>query len=516
MGEEVGTPLSPEEIRAVDMNAEFLGVSRLQLMENAGRGVVDALNRRQDLRSKSILVLAHTGNKGGDGFVSARHAASLGAKVSVVLLAKPDQISTEEARSNFLAVAKMRYSVNVLTAPTESELKLLGDLFGSADIIVDAMLGTGSKGILREPIRTAVRMANASEAFRVAIDVPTGIDAGSGEVMGDAFRAQLTVTHHKPKTGLVQGISKEFIGELEAISIGVPPEAEIFAGPGDIYLALKPRKAHSHKGDNGRLLVVGGSARYTGAPALAAMAALRTGIDLAVVAVPSSIVHEVRGYSPDLIVLPLPSREEMTSESLGILTEEVSRADAVVVGMGLGTSSETSKAVLGLLKILSGTKKPTVIDADAIKALGADPAAVRGLPSVITPHAGEFAALTGVRLPEEKEDGWKERLPIVKEWASRLGSTVLLKSRYDIITDGAAFRIKNIGNPGLTTGGTGDVLAGITGALLSRGATPFRAAVAASFLNSYAGDLLEREMGQRFTARDLVDALPVALKDLGF
>lgn len=507
--------LSPEEIRAIDANCEFLGVSRLQLMENAGRAVVEAIMGDRGLNSKSILILAHTGNKGGDGFVAARHAASMGADVAVILLAKPDQIGTPEARANYLAAAKMRRTIRMLTAPTESELKLLDGLFGSADIIIDAMLGTGARGVLREPVRTAVRMANSARAFRVAIDVPTGIDSGTGEVMGDAFRADLTVTHHKPKVGIVKEVARGYVGELRVASIGVPPEAEIYAGPGDVSLAMGIRSAFSHKGENGRLLVIGGSSRYSGAPALAAMAALRTGIDLALVAVPSSIAHDVRSYSPDLIVVPLPSANRLDPGSIDALREEIRRADAIVLGMGLGTEKETQEAVLKIVGVIAESKKPAVIDADAIKALGASPMALRGTTSILTPHAGEFLALTGIRLPEEREEGWVERLPVVKEWASKLGATILLKSRYDIITDGARFRIKNIGNPGMTTGGTGDVLAGIAGALLSRGAPPFRAAVAASFINSYAGDLLECELGHRFTARDLVDAIPRALRKIG-
>ncbi len=507
--------LSPEEIRAVDMNAEFLGVSRVQLMENAGKGVADLINAAVPASGKSVLVLAHTGNKGGDGFVAARHLASFGARVVVVLLAKPDQISTEEARANFLAVSRMRHSVSLLTAPTESELALLESLFGSADIIIDAMIGTGARGVLREPVRTAVRMANSAKAMRVAIDVPTGIDAGSGEVMGDAFRADLTVTHHKPKSGIVKEIAREHVGALKTISIGVPPEAEIFAGPGDISLALPPRRIHSHKGENGRLLVIGGSSRYAGAPALAAMAALRVGIDLAVVAVPGSIAREVRSYSPDLIVLPLDSEDRLDPGSIGQISKEVARADAAVIGMGLGEHPETASSVLEILKLISKSSIPAVIDADAIKALGRSPEAAKGLGAVITPHAGEFKALTGVELPEDREEGWKERLPIVREWASRLGATLLLKSKHDIITDGSRYRVKNIGNPGMTAGGTGDVLAGVAGALLSRGAEPFRAAVAASFINSYAGDMLEEEVGQRFTASDLVRAIPRVLKGFG-
>jgi len=511
----IGMAIHPDEARAMDENAEFLGISRLQLMENAGKGVVESLQKRVPIQGKKVLIVSYTGNKGGDGFVVARHIAYFGAHVDLILLSKPDQISTEEARKNFIIIERLSDSVSLYVAPTSQDLISLREKFDSADVIIDAMLGTGARGEPKEPINTALELCNKSGAYRVAIDVPTGVDPATGAVSKNAFKAHLTVTHHRPKLGLLGSAAKEVSGEIETVNIGIPPEAEIFAGPGDLRIVMKPRDPYSHKGDNGRVLVVGGSFRYVGAPALAAMAALKTGVDLAVVAVPSSIVQAVRSFSPDLIVQPLPSPEVVDMQSLDLLKHEAERSDAVVLGMGLGTDQRTKEAVWEFVRHLSAAGKPMVIDADALKALGEIRDELRLSSAVLTPHAGEFYILTGEKLPDEREVGWRGRLDTVMRWASKLGATILLKSRYDIISDGKKFKVKTIGNPGLTVGGTGDVLSGIVGAILSRGANPFRAAVAGSFLNSFTGDLIAEEKGHHYTAKDLVERIPDALRRFG-
>lgn len=507
--------ISPEDARALDENAEFLGISRLQLMENAGKGVVEALQKRKEIQGKRVLILSYTGNKGGDGFVVARHLVYHGAHVDLILLSKPDQISTEEAKKNFLIVERLSHSISLHIAPTPNDLLLLQEKFDNADVIVDAMLGTGAKGEPKEPIKTALQLCNKSKAYKVAIDVPTGVDPASGAVSKFAFQSELTVTHHRPKLGLFNEVAKKICGEIEVVNIGIPPEAEIYAGPGDLRIAIRPRDPYSHKGDNGRVLVVGGSYRYVGAPTLAALAALRMGADLAIVAVPSSIAQAVRSFSPDLIVQPLPSQEVLDMQSLEVLKREAERSDAVVLGMGLGTDSKTKEAVWALVEYLSSVGKPMVIDADALKVLGEIRDKLRLKSAVLTPHAGEFYALTGEKLPDEREAGWRGRLETVMLWASKFSTTILLKSRYDIITEGKKFKVKTIGNPGLTVGGTGDVLSGIVGAILSKGTNPFNAAVAGSFLNSYAGDLLAMEKGYHYTAKDLVDKIPEALRNFG-
>jgi len=509
--------LTIEEARALDENAEFLGISRLQLMENAGKAVAESLKKETQ---KKIVIVAYTGNKGGDGFVAARHLASMGAQVSVVLLSKPDHISTAEAMANYLVLSRT-HSVKLIISPCLSDAAR--DEIGSADILVDAMLGTGAKGSPAGVLKGAVEACNASKAFKVAIDLPSGLNAcekegGSNKAPALAFKADLTVTYHKPKTVLLTPHAKGCVGKLEVASIGMPPEVEMYAGPGDLRLALKQRDEYVHKGQSGRILVIGGSSKYSGAPTLAALAALNSGSDIVVLAVPSSLVTAVRGFSPNLIVASLDSSNEFDKNSLAIARKEAKDADVVVMGMGMCLKAETQSALNEFVDDLVAIGKPLVIDADALKALGGEGKGPRpGLKlkgAVLTPHTGEFAALTGVKLPDERDAGWQGRLDVVKEWAEKLGTTILLKSRYDIITDGSRYKIKTIGNPGLAIGGTGDVLAGITGAIMARGMSPYRSAVAASFLNAYAGDLLAEKKGQHFTATDLVHALPYALKKL--
>lgn len=504
----------PEESKALDQNAGFLGITMLQLMENAGRGVVERASHLVNLKGSRSVVMCHTGNKGGDGFVIARHLASLGSSVLVLLLAKPNQIATEEAATNFRAISKLRSSVKIRVAQTPSDLALFKEEISSADLVVDSMLGTGSRGALREPIRAAVKLANASKGKRVAVDIPTGIDASNGRISGIAFKADLTVTHHRPKLGLLSDSAKPYCGKVEVICIGIPPEAELYCGPGDLGLAIGTRGTYTHKGENGRVLVIGGSLRYAGAPSLAGLAALKTGADLVTIAVPSSIVGEVRSYSPDIIAVPLPSEGALTAESIPQIKKEIDSADCVVIGMGLGLDQSTKIAVREISKYLVDIAKPSVMDADALKALGEVREGLSLKGCILTPHSGEFLALTGEKLATDREDGWLDRLPSVSKWAKKLGCTILLKSRYDIISDGDSYKIKTIGNPGLAVGGTGDVLAGITATILGRSQNPYRSAVAASFLNSYAGDLLEAEMGQHFTAQDLVESIPKALRSL--
>ena len=506
--------LLPEEIRALDENAEFLGISRLQLMESAGKGVADAIVRACP-NAKNVIIFAYIGNKGGDGFVAARHLAASGIHVKVILLAKPDLISSNEANLNLLALKKLRFSVNLEIAATASDLEVHKDDITTADVLVDAMLGTGSRGDLKEPLKVAVNFCNSSKAMKFSIDIPTGVDPTTGNASEPAFRADMTITHHRPKTGILAKKAASFIGDLRVIEIGIPPEAEIYAGPGDLRLALKPKELFSHKGRNGRILVIGGSSRYVGAPSLAALAALRVGIDLAVVAVPNAIVSSVRAFSPNLIVVPLPSEEVFDEGCLTAAIEEAEIADAVVFGMGLGLDEKTKPAVKKFADYLNSSKKPAVIDADALRALGGFREKLKLPNCVLTPHSGEFLSLTGTQLPDESEGSWAGRLDFVKGWASKLSSTILLKSRFDIITDGCKYKIKTIGNPGMTAGGTGDVLSGIVGAIMSRGGGPFRSAVAGSFLNSYTGDILAARMGQRFTAMDIIEELPFAMNELG-
>ena len=505
--------LSTSEIRAIDENAEYLGVSRRLLMENAGRAVADTISKRVDVKGKKVLIVSYVGNKGGDGFVAARHLACRGADVTVLLLAKPEAIATDEAKSSFNAITNMEFSVKIIQAADVESLKAHENLFSEADVIVDAMLGTGVKGVLKPPISTAVELINKSGKQVFSIDVPTGLNPDTGEVHGVAVKASVTVTHHCLKKGFEKPIAKEYLGEVEVSDIGIPPEAELFAGPGDVRSVYRVRSPYSHKGENGVVLVVGGSKWYTGAPAHAALAALRSGVDLAIVAAPSAVANTIRSFSPDIIVHPYEG-DVLNDRAVEEIVKELDRFNSVIVGPGLGYTPEVAEASLKLIEEVV-RKKPCVIDADALKALRGNPSVVRERAVILTPHAGEFFMLTGQKLPREENQGWKDRIPIVREWAFKLGCTMLLKSHYDVISDGERIKVNRTGTPAMTVGGTGDTLTGIIAAFLAWGAEPFKAAVAGAFVNGLAGELVESEVGHHMLASDVVDKIPLIFKKLG-
>jgi NAD(P)H-hydrate epimerase len=293
---------------------------------------------------------------------------------------------------------------------------------------------------------------------------------------------------------------------------GSPMEKLARTGKENVRAVLPKRKPESHKGDFGRLLIVGGGSRYVGAPALVGLAALRSGVDLAIIAAPEKTAWTINSFSPDLITIKLPCRDLEPSALLEILNE-MERSTAVVVGPGLGTLAKTRDAVIELARTLR-EKHPTLpvlFDADGLKALASERGLVQGMPWVMTPHAGEFKILTGSDLTSDI----RERAEHVKLAAQELGCVILLKGHVDIIASAAGdLKLNYTGNPGMTVGGTGDVLSGIVGAFLAQGTDPFRAAVAGAWVCGRAGDLCLREKGYEFIASDLIEKSPEVFKEV--
>ena len=504
--------ISSREMRILDENCSFLGLPPSLLMENAGRAVADEVSRLLGgLEGRRVVVVAGTGNNGGDGMAAARHMASRGARVSVILLGRGRNIRTGEARANWAILREMRTTVSLYEAPTPDELALAWSKAeaGSADALVDAIFGTGLRGPMRSPFSEAVELLNSAGRPVISIDVPSGLDPDTGEPSDPTVRAQLTVTLHRPKPGLLAPGARDLVGELVVADIGIPPEAELIVGPGDLRANLKPtRPPHAKKGDFGRILVVGGGPDYSGAPALTALAALRTGADLAIVAAPRPVAPVIRSFSPNLIVRSLSS-DRLVSDDLPLLMELARYATSVAVGPGLGLDEATSEAVrafLGAVKDL----RPLVVDADALKALSGRPTLLYGSRAVLTPHSGELALLTGLEVPPPTD--LEARMAFVKEVARKMGTTVLLKAHEDVISDGERVKVNITGNPGMTVGGTGDVLTGVVAMLLSRGLEPFEAACLGAFVNGMAGDLAVRELGYHITATDVIERIPHVLR----
>jgi len=491
--------ITSREMRALELNAEYFGVSQLQLMENAGHNIALEIASRFK-PDKSVAIFCGLGGNGGDGFVAARHLSSMGFNVTVILAGKAKEISHRTALENWNALQFLKESVSIHEVDDSS---LIPDV--TAEIVVDALLGTGTKGKLKPPISQLVEKINALNSFRVAVDVPTGIDSDTGETLSTAVKANLTITFHRTKKGLEN--AKEHVGELTVKDIGLPKEFEKFAGPGDVLLATKPRPSESHKGDFGRLLVIGGSETFSGAPAYVALAALRTGVDLAYVAAPEKTAYAIASMSPDLITIKLEGTH-LNVGNVSALKTYIEAANAIALGPGLGLHSETREAVKAVIEAVEGAAKPLLLDADGLKAF-AEFKKKLNVPLVLTPHAGEYAILTGKKLPE----GLKEKISEVQKTAAELGAIVLLKGPVDIISDEKRFKLNFTGNPGMTVGGTGDVLSGIVAAFLAQQNDPFEAAVAGAFVNGAAGDFVFEEKGYHMVSTDLIQRIPHVLND---
>jgi len=492
--------LSSSEIAALDSNSEYLGVSTIQLMENAGRSVADEIETRFG-RGASVTVFGGTGRNGGDGMVAARHLSGRGFKVLFVLIGDDRLIRDASVLANWSALKAMKSTVKIETCQDSSSIPK-----SSPDVLIDAMLGTGVHGKLRQPLLGAVQVVNSSSGFKIALDVPTGIDSDTGEILGEAVRANFTVTLHAMKRGFSR--SKQYWGEVKVVDIGIPPEASIYAGPGNVIGISKERPPDSHKGQYGRLLVIGGSQVYSGAPALVALAAYRTGVDLVFVAAPEKAADAIASFSPSIITVKLPG-SNLATRHLRILDEHIYRANTIAIGPGLGQAKETVSAVRKIISFAIKRKKSILLDADALKAIGVVKRKIFDESVVVTPHAGEFEAVSG-RAPSRD---FKSRIEEVKAFASVSGAVTVLKGPTDIISDGSRTKLNNTGNPGMTVGGTGDVLSGIIAGLTAQGISSYESAVAGTFVNGAAGDFAAEQLGYHLMPTDLMEYIPRILAD---
>jgi ADP-dependent NAD(P)H-hydrate dehydratase / NAD(P)H-hydrate epimerase len=495
----IKTSVSSREMRAIETNAVYYGVSLLQLMENAGRNVAEEIQKRFS-NTKKVAFFCGLGGNGGDGFVAARHLLSQGYNVTIVLAGKSRDINHESALMNWNALKPFMNIISVTEVSDSSAIPKV-----EADIVVDALLGTGTKGNLKAPILQMVQTINSLKAFKIAVDVPSGIDSDNGNVLGDAVKADLTVTFYKSKVGLDK--AKKYLGELAVRDIGLPLELERFAGPGDVNSVVKKREATAHKGDFGRLLVIGGSSVFSGAPTLVSLAALRTGVDIAYTASPEKTAYEISSMSPDLITVKL-SGNNLNPDNVGELDAYLDSVDAVVMGPGLGLNGETIEFVKRYIDFIEKSGKPLLLDADGLKAFAKFKRPLK-IPLVLTPHAGEFSILTGEKLPEPPE----ERIKIIQKTAKQLNAVLLVKGKVDIICSPNKIKMNFTGNAGMTVGGTGDVLSGIVGGLLAQKTDAFEAAVAGAFVNGACGDFVASEIGFHMVATDILDWIPRVLVD---
>ena len=491
--------LTMREIQAAEYNANYLGVSNLLLMESAGGAVADAVAAKVKPGGR-VFVACGLGGNGGDGFVAARHLAGRGYKVEAVLAGNPNSIRSDETRHNYEVAQLMGGSLSLQVVEDSSQVKPI-----EADVIVDALIGYTYRGGLSPVNAAMIHAINASSAYKGSIDTPTGLVVDTGDVPEECVEADVTVTFHKPKTGF-KGKPKQ-LGKLIVAKLGLPVEAELFTGPGDVLLVHRRREAESHKGMFGRLLVVGGSETYHGAPELTSMGAQATGVDIVYTAVPETAAEAVAASSPSMIVVKLKG-ERLTAKNLAQLEPFLEKVDAVALGPGLGLHEDTKDAVFMLIKAAEAKQLPMLIDADGLKAFGERRRRLE-VPAVFTPHSREFEVLTG----RKAEGDWRKKGAIVEAEAKRLGSVILLKGAVDVVSDGVHTRFNWTGNPGMTVGGTGDVLSGITAGYIAQGSTPMQAACAGAFLNGAACDAVYSDKGYHIEAQDLVPYIPYVVED---
>jgi NAD(P)H-hydrate epimerase len=501
--------VSAQEMAALDRRTiDGLGVASLALMENAGRAVFQAIEiQLGPLHSRHVVILCGAGNNGGDGFVVGRFCHEAGARVTFVLAADPERF-TPDARAQWQQAG----GVPAIAAYRPEEVAAACGAIGAADILVDALLGTGAYPPLRPPYDALVAAANASAAPTVAVDLPSGLDASRHDQRGEAIRADLTITFAFPKIALCQYPSRALAGRIAVADIGIPatlgdefPRAPRLVGPADVSPAWPPLPPDQHKGDAGRLLVVAGSPGMAGAAALACRAALRSGAGYVTLVAPESVVATVQGWVPEIVGLSTgESGDRATS-----LEDALARASAVLVGPGL----PPQRAAEWLDLLLPRLTQPLLVDAGGLAALATHPGLWERrapIPVCVTPHPGEFAALVNGSIGEVQRD----RLAAARGLATGRDVYCVLKGALSVLgePDGALW-INPTGHAGMASAGSGDVLAGVAAGLLAQGRAPGLAVRAAAYWHGAAAQAWRTGVAARcLIASDLIEALPAALE----
>ncbi len=524
--------LTAEAMEAADrFTIDELGLPGVVLMESAGRAAARCITEAfGPVAGKTVAVFCGKGNNGGDGLVVARRLYAQGARVRAVTLAPPDAMAENAARNlallHRLAEHEDEDREDRLRIVQFESLRQLAAL-RPADLHVDALLGTGLTSALREPIRPLVDWLNEQPPPTVALDLPTGLHTDTGQVLGAAVRADLTVTMAARKAGLLLGEGPRHAGRVEVAEIGIPrmatdrrlPAPGCARYPADRHVrALLPRRApDAHKYSAGMALVVAGSVGMTGAPVMAARAAARAGAGYVACAAPASAHPVLAAKLTEIPAVALPEDENGLDPegALGALSEWMGKARALLVGPGLGRAPGTQRFIR---RLLQATDLPAVIDADGLNALDSDWLAEHASGRwVLTPHAGEFT-----RLAEEDVD-LADRLRTAQAYARRWNSVLLLKGQPSITAapeacpgprSGGRAWVCRTGGPALATAGTGDVLAGLCAGLLAQGLAPEAAAVCAVHLGGAAADRYARRRAPRaMVATDLLRMLPRLLHD---
>lgn len=498
-----------DESRSLDREAmKSYGFPEAVLMENAGSDVVSLIQPEIDWKGKSVVVVCGTGNNGGDGFVIARYLCALTASVAVLLCGNEAHMS-ETARLYRRIVEKMGVQVIPVSEDTDWETPL-----ESADVIVDALIGTGLSREVSGVKAEVIEMMNASHASVVSVDVPSGLSSDTGEPMGLAVMADYTVALESYKRCHVLSPGQEYCGKVLYSAIGLPAAVGRSGRSLPVSLIeerevrnlLPLRERMCHKGKNGFIGIIAGSAGMEGAALLAGQGALHAGAGkVAVVTVPKAAAV-IAGKVPELMVSSVGDSDFFTSAMAEEVLPKAEAYDVLAIGPGLGRGAETGRFVK---EILTRWRKPIIVDADALYAVKEMEIDLARCPGqlILTPHVGEFAHLTG-RTAAEAE---RERIDGAIAFAMERGVTLVLKGMPTVIATADGFAYVNVtGNPGMATGGMGDTLTGIIAALVGQEMDPEPAAICGVYLHGLSGDLLARETPVGYTASDVARMVPRA------
>jgi len=510
--------VSALQMKNLDRRAiEEFGIPGIVLMENAGRGTIEVIDKYFPAMSmKKIIVIAGSGNNGGDGFVIGRHLLNRGVEVEAFLLGHKAKVSGD-AKVNMVLYQKLR---PVKELHRQEDLMKFQTQIGDADLIIDAILGTGVNTEVRGLYRDIIDYINSLPTPVVSVDIPSGIDASTGKILGTAIYADLTVTFGLPKIGLLIHPGLDRVGILEVADISIPPylvqeeniQVELLEAH-KLFPLLKQRDSNSHKGNYGHVLIIAGSVGKTGAAAMSSDAALRIGAGLVTLGIPASLNPVMEVKLTEVMTEPLAETDSQTlsTKSLPRIQELIEGKEVLALGPGISTHSETIAIVQHIIR---NSRTSLIVDADGINALGKKPSVLHEAqcPIILTPHPGEMARITGTSIKEVQDD----RIGVAKKFAQEYGVVLVLKGARTIIAEpNGNVYINCTGNPGMASGGIGDVLTGMIAGLVAQGYTISEASRLGVFLHGYIADEITDQRGEvGLTATDIINRIPLSLKEV--
>lgn len=511
--------LNSSQMREIDRKAiEEMGIIGPVLMENAGIQVFRTLlSRFPEVRKEKVVIVAGKGNNGGDGFVVARHLFNIGCKLDVLLIGTEKELKGDAALNCGIA---RKIGVDITEASTRALWESQKDKLYQATIVVDALFGTGLTKPAAGLYAHVIDDINKSTAFKISVDIPSGLSSDTHLIIGPCVKADLTVSLAAPKIAHVFPPAEEYVGQLVVAEISIPPflfdyqnlKLEMVERE-SLLPFFQRRKKDTHKGTYGHLFVISGSLGKTGAAIMAARAALRMGAGLVTVGTPRTCLPIVARSTVELMTEALEETEEKTI-ALGALQRALSLLegkDALLIGPGISTHRSTSEFVVSLLPRV---KVPLIVDADGLNIIAENPAVLSSLPrpAVLTPHPGEFARL--VRLPTKEV--LAKRIELVPEFSQKYGLYCVFKGYRTLVSspDGRVF-INPTGNPGMASAGVGDVLSGMIASMVMQEKKTLEAVLAAVYIHGLSGDIAAQRVGERpLTASNIITSLPRAIKSM--